>query len=87
MVIDPIKNRVVDPGYELFWKEVAQAVDIVSTNAEREIEVSVGDRTATVLIGKKTGRIIIQISDYQSVQPTLIVPPGGGIEDAKDKDE
>lgn len=79
-----VNNKVVDPSYELFWKEVAQAVDMVSNNNEREVAVSIGSRTGTVLIGPKTGRIIIQISEYESVQPTLIVPPGGTIGDDED---
>lgn len=86
MASDPLKRRVVDPGYELFWKEVAQAVNMATANNEREIDISVGDRNAKVFIGKKTGKAIIQITDYDPPQPVLIVPPGG-MDDDQNNDE
>lgn len=76
--------RVVDPSYVLFWYDVAQAVDIVSVNNERQVVISVGNRTATVKIGNKTGKVLIQIGEYEAIQSTLIVPPGGTESDEAD---
>lgn len=84
MATDPLKKRVVDPVYELFWKEVATAVDMVSNNHERQIAVAVGDRKASVIISNQGSMIKVLISEYTPVQPTLIVPPGGSVLDPRD---
>lgn len=82
MAIDPIKKRALDPTYELFWREVAQAVDMVSNNSERQIAVAMGDRKASISTSGKFVKVLF--SDYEAKQPTLIVPPGSMVLDKRD---
>lgn len=77
-------RRVVDPEFEIFWKEVGECVRQVELNKSRELSVERGTRRADVSWAEWDNEephqpvdlcgVQIEIYDIQPKQPELITP-------------
>lgn len=72
MATDP-KQRIVDPEFEIFWREVGEAVHMVELN-NVEITVERGNRGAKVGTDPTREQITIYIYEVEPKQPALMVP-------------
>jgi hypothetical protein len=59
---------------EIFWRDVRNAVDQVSTNQTRQVTVTRGTQEATV--AKASDAIMIAIVEVVPEQPVLVAPSG-----------
>jgi hypothetical protein len=75
MVMDPATTGIVDVEFELFWREVGQAVHQLELAPEIEsatIEIERGNRGAIIRLYK--GKVAVMFHDVQPKQPALLVP-------------
>jgi hypothetical protein len=70
--VDP-KMRVVDPEFEIFWREVGEAVRLVEIKDSRiEMTVERANRGAKVNI--TDNQVVIYMYEVEPKQPALMVP-------------
>lgn len=76
-----ISRRVVDPEFEVFWREVGEAVRQVQNNVTRELSIERGSKRADISWAEWENEepadlcgVQIEIYDVEPKQPTLLVP-------------
>lgn len=70
-------SKVIDPNYEIFWREVATATAQVENDTSKQIAVEVGGKHADVSWAEwadDISGIQIEIYEVEIVKEPLIVP-------------
>jgi hypothetical protein len=64
--------NVISTEDEIFWKEVRQGVDQVSTQMDRQVTIERGTHKATIVKASKS--IMIVVDEIEPEQPVLVKP-------------
>ena len=72
MAIDARKAATVDPEFEIFFREVGEAVRMVEADRSKTIDLEKGTRKARI-VGFED-HVDVYISEVEPKQPALMVP-------------
>lgn len=64
--------KVISTQDEIFWSEVRQGVDQLSTQIDRQVTIERGTHKATIVKASKS--IMIVIDEVEPEQPILVKP-------------